>query len=166
MTDQSPQTTEIPTAVFVSSLVTILDELFSSEDAQDNYVLDKGTSMFSTLATIDAATASKQYSPRCSNLAAQVNHTRFYLDTVMDGMRNGWQQVDWDASWQIGDVTAAEWQELIARLQSTYTELRTFAASNTSWSPPMVGGAFAIVAHNAYHLGEIRQALAILQIPE
>lgn len=165
-TAQSPVTitTEIPVDVFRSALLSTLDEAF---EKVDGYFLDKGTSLFETLAPVDAATASKVFSSRASNIAAQVNHTRFYLDVLMRGIRDGFEEkADWDGSWKIGEVNDEEWQDLIDRLHASYVQVRAFAESNTNWNENAVGGAFALIAHCAYHLGEIRQALAALQIPE
>lgn len=154
----------IPVDVFRTALLSTLDETFENVNG---YFLDKGTSMFETLAAIDAATASKVFSSRASNIAAQVNHTRFYLDVLLRGIQNGFdEKADWDGSWKVGEVNDQEWQELIDRLRASYAQVRAFAESNTTWNADSIGGAFALVAHCAYHLGEIRQALAALQVPE
>jgi len=157
----------IPVDVFRSSLLATLDEAFISAPNDWSLFTDKGTSLFETLVSIDAATASRVFSSRASNIAAQVNHIRFYLDVLMNGVKTGFQEkADWEGSWKIGEVTEEEWQELVTRLRTTYQEVRTFAETNDNWNANVVGGAFGIAAHTAYHLGEIRQALAALQVPE
>ncbi|MGN6483331.1 MAG: DinB family protein [Thermomicrobiales bacterium] len=159
-------TSTIPTEEFRSALLTMLDEAFSGATAPSTFFTDKGTSLFETLDGIDAATASRRFSDRASNIAAQVNHIRFYLDALMDGLRSGWKPADWPGSWQVDVVTDAEWQELVQRLKASYAQVRTFAETNPTWTGDYVGGGIAIVAHTAYHLGEIRTSLAALQVPE
>ncbi|MGN6032814.1 MAG: hypothetical protein ACTHQE_14265 [Thermomicrobiales bacterium] len=159
-------TSTIPTEEFRSALLTMLDEAFSGATAPSTFFTDKGTSLFETLDGIDAATASRRFSDRASNIAAQVNHIRFYLDALMDGLRSGWKPADWPGSWQVDAVTDAEWQELVQRLKASYAQVRTFAETNPTWTGDYVGGGIAIVAHTAYHLGEIRTSLAALQVPE
>jgi len=84
----------------------------------------------------------------------------------MEGLTNGWGPADWAGSWQIGEVTEDEWQDLVARLRASWETIRAFAATNEQWDANFVGGAFGIVAHTAYHLGEIRLSLAALHVPE
>ena len=65
---------QIPVDAFRRAVLIMLDEIMSTVH---NYVLDEGTSMFETLATISAEEASRPVSAQSANLAAQVNHVRF-----------------------------------------------------------------------------------------
>ncbi|MEZ4664470.1 MAG: hypothetical protein R2911_43615 [Caldilineaceae bacterium] len=56
--------------------------------------LDKGTSLFETLADISAAEASIPVGGKCATIAAQVEHTRFYLD-VWNSTCSGRSRVRW-----------------------------------------------------------------------
>lgn len=155
---------QIPVDIFRSNVLQLLDETFENVHG---FILDRGTSLFETLATIDAATASRVFSPRASTIAAQVNHTRFYLDVLLSNLRDDdTTPADWDSSWQVGEVTPEEWDALIAGLRASYGEVKTIAANLDEWTHDTVGGAMAIIAHSAYHLGEIRLSLAALQVPE
>ena len=155
---------QIPADIFRANVLQLLDETFENVHG---YILDRGTSLFETLATIDAATASRVFSSRASTIAAQVNHTRFYLDVLLRNMRDGdTTPADWDSSWQVTKVTPEEWDALITGLRASYDEIKTIAANLDEWTDDSVGGAMAIIAHSAYHLGEIRLSLAALQIPE
>ena len=69
---------------FTNSLYALLDEAF---DNVHGYFLDKGTSMFETLATISAEEASRPVGGKCATLAAQVKHVAFYLDVVERSVR-------------------------------------------------------------------------------
>jgi|SRR5680860_281165 len=154
-------TNAIAHADFRSALLATLDEAF---DQVHGYFLDKGDSLFETLAGISATEASRSLGPRSGNIAAKVNHIRFYLDAISANAAAGeYIRVDWESSWAVGEVTDAEWQDLIDRLRATYDGLKGFIQTNDTWNEMFVGGAFGIVAHTAYHLGEIRQALAAIQ---
>jgi len=126
--------------------------------------LDKGTSMFETLATISAEEASRAVGGGCSNIAAQVNHVWFYLD-LMNRMGRGEDvgRPDWDGSWQVGEVDEVEWQRLVAQLRDAYEEASGFIANFDGWNERMIGGAFGMLAHTAYHLGEIRTGLCTVK---
>jgi hypothetical protein len=123
--------------------------------------LDKGTSLFETLADVSAEEASQATSGRCATLAAQVNHVRFYLDVTEKYMleQHG-ERVDWQSSWQVGAVTEEEWARLKDELRASYTRVRATMEGFDSWdNDSRLGGAMAILVHTAHHLGEIRQML-------
>jgi len=148
---------------FTTELFDILEETF---ETHHGIFLDKGTSLFETLAQIDAAEASRPVGGRCATLAAQVAHVTFYLEVLeryIDTGQTG--QVDWGAIWRgVGAVSVEEWGALVANLKQTYARLKDQLRARESWDDDRpIGGALAIVVHSAYHLGEIRQALCTLK---
>ncbi len=155
--------TQIRSDHFAKALFAILDETF---DNVHGFYLDKGTSLFETLATISAAEASIPVGGRCATLAAQVKHIAFYLDVLEKAVRTQqFEREDWGKIWrETRAVTPAEWDELKAALRESYNRIKTLIDDTPEWSTEeQIGGAMAVVAHTAYHLGEIRQALCILQ---
>ncbi|HYI25875.1 MAG TPA: hypothetical protein VD767_10740, partial [Thermomicrobiales bacterium] len=121
-------TTAIPADVFRASLKLALDEAFENVHG---FFLDKGDSLFETLASITAEEASQPLGPRSGNIAAKVNHIRFYLDAIAANAAAGtYVPADWDSSWQVGEVTGTEWQDLVARLDTAYRDLVDFASTN------------------------------------
>ena len=148
---------------FTSALYGLLDEAF---DNVHSYFLDKGTSLFETLATISAAEASIPVGGRCATLAAQMKHVAFYLDVVEKMVRTQqYERVDWGKIWrETTAVTPAEWEEIQVALRQSYDRVKVLIAETPAWdSEQTIGGAIGTVVHTAYHLGEIRQALCILK---
>jgi hypothetical protein len=146
---------------FRQALLEVLEEIFENVHG---YMLDKGTSFFETLARVSAEEASIPVSSQSASIAAQVNHTRFYIDGLLDVVRTGeYVKLDWDSSWQVGPVDDAEWQNLIERLRTAYDQLQEFARGFDKWDAMTIGGAFALVGHCAYHLGEVRQGLGVVR---
>ncbi|MFL5807344.1 MAG: DinB family protein [Roseiflexaceae bacterium] len=147
---------------FKDTLFIALDETF--EQVHGIY-LDKGTSLFETLATITAEEASRPVSATCASIAAQVDHVRFYLDVLERYMQNqAVGKVDWQESWQLKAVTLEEWDALKRRLKETYQRILTTMKGLETWDGENeIGGALAILVHTAYHLGEIRQALCTIK---
>jgi hypothetical protein len=141
--------------------------LGSLEEATSNVhgiFLDKGESLYETLADVTAAQASAPLGPGSGTIAAKVNHIRFYVDAVLTNARAGeFVPADWESSWAVQTVTDEEWADLVARLKATFAEFQQLAGGNDLWPEPVLGGAFGIVIHTGYHLGEIRQALAALR---
>lgn len=153
----------IQTDHFVNALLMLLDETFIQ--VQGIY-LDRGTSLFETLATITAEQASVPVGGRCATLAAQVKHTAFYLDLVIENAQTGtYKPVDWGQIWrETSAVSADEWDALRAGLRDSYERTRELISANTVWTGDReIGGAMGMIVHTAYHLGEIRQALCTLQ---
>jgi hypothetical protein len=157
--------TSIESAQFTGALYMLLDETF---DNVQGIFLDKGTSMFETLATISAEEASIPVGGQCATLAAQVKHTAFYLEGVERNMRSGtYERVDWGEIWRTTSaVTPNEWAAIKARLRTAYEGVRALIADQTDWpSEEHIGGVIATIVHTAYHLGEIRQALCTIKTP-
>ncbi len=74
-------------------------------------------------------------------------------------------KVDWGEIWRtVREVTPDEWASLKHHLKQTYQRLLAMMRGFESWDDESrLGGALAMAAHAAYHLGEIRQALCILK---
>ena len=146
---------------FTSILYDLLDETF---ERVHGIYLDKGTSLFETLATISAEEASLPVGGKCATLAAQVEHVRYYLD-VLEGhmLKQPMDKADWGEIWRtVHSVTPTEWAASQGRLNTTYQRVRG-SMQNLTWDEDEIGAALAIVIHTAYHLGEIRQALCVLK---
>jgi hypothetical protein len=151
--------TQIQTDHFTKALYALLDETF---DSVHGYFLDKGTSMFETLATISAEEASAPVGSKCATLAAQVKHVAFYLDVLEKAVRTQhFERQDWGKIWrETSAVTPEEWDALKSSLRESYNRIKILINDTTEWSSEQqIGGAMAIIVHTAYHLGEIRQAL-------
>lgn len=136
------------------------------ENVQGIY-LDRGTSLFETLATITAEQASLPVGDRCATLAAQVAHVNFYM-TYLLGFARGEEQekADWGYIWNtVSSVNYEEWAASQNRLLATFGELRAVLKDrDVMETEEGIESVMAILIHTAYHLGEIRQALCTLTI--
>ena len=148
---------------FTKALRMLLDETF---DRVQGFYLDGGTSLFETLAGISAAAASIPVGHKCATLAAQVKHVAFYLDVVDNSVRDpSFPPADWDEIWRtVSSVSPDEWAAIQAELRASYNRILKLIDDTPAWPDEVyIGGAIAMIAHTAYHLGEIRQALCTLQ---
>ena len=149
--------------LFRNELLELLEETF---ERSHGIYLDRNTSLFETLDTISAAEASIPVSATCASLAAQVAHVRFYLDVLMKYITTETnERVDWGEIWRtVEAVTPEEWDTSRQQLRDSYQTLRAMVTAYEKWDmPDAIGGAIGMVAHSAYHLGEIRQALCTLR---
>ncbi len=153
--------TAINSEHLVKALVALLDETF---DNVQGYYLDKNTSLFETLAGISAEKASIPVGGNCATLAAQVKHTAFYLDVVNNSVRDpNYPKADWGEIWRtVNAVSPDEWAAIQAELRASYNQILDLLKTTPNWGEDEIGGAIGVIAHTAYHLGEIRQALCCL----
>jgi hypothetical protein len=81
----------------------------------------------------------------------------YALLTVRDSNR---PRVDWGEIWRtVSSVTPDEWDAIQAELRTNYNRTLSLIEDTPAWEESQIGGAIAVIAHTAYHLGEIRQAL-------
>lgn len=151
---------------FRKEFLAIWKELFEPTEGP-HYLLDGGDSFFETLAGITAEEANVPVSKQSANLAAQVQHTAFYVDALRQGLATNWTyKADWAGSWTIDPVDDVRWQALIGDLRDAYAWVTAFASDNEDWNADYVGGAFALACHAAYHLGEVRQGIGVIRSRE
>ena len=148
---------------FTKAITLLLEETF---DSVQGIYLDKGTSMFETLADISAEEASVPVGGNCATLAAQVKHTAFYLDVLEKSIRTQqFEKNDWDKIWrEVTAVSSKQWQTIQSELRDSYNRIKQLIHDTPEWqNEEQIGGAIATIVHTAYHLGEIRQALCTLK---
>ncbi len=141
----------------------VLDEAFSNGQG---IFLDRKTSLFETLADMTAQEASIPVGGKCATLAAQVRHVAFYLDVVDRSVRDpNAPRADWDEIWRtVSVVTPDEWDAIRADLRASYDRILRLMDDTPDWNDvDVIAGTVGVVAHTAYHLGEIRQALCTLR---
>jgi hypothetical protein len=165
MVTTQTDTPTIAVADFRNAFLAVWNEIFALDDSGGpTMLLDRGASMFQTLAEISAVEASIPVSNQSASLAAQVNHTTFYIQALRDGIASNWEpKADWDDSWKVEAVDDAEWQALIDKLRAEYEWVKGLATQAQEWNEDYIGGAFALAAHAAYHLGEIRQGIGVIR---
>jgi hypothetical protein len=147
---------------YLNPLLDMLDEVFENHHG---YILDKGTSLFETLASISAEQASIPVGGKCASLAAQVAHITYYIELLEQIiLTRQYPQADWGEIWRtVGKVTPEEWDDLREKLKAAYRRIVELLRANPAWDADSIGGTLGILAHTAYHLGEIRQALCTLR---
>ena len=140
----------------------VLEETF--ENVHGAY-LDKGTSLFETLAQICAEDASQPMG-NCATIAAHVAHTRYYLQVLEDRMfGRDLSYVNWEQIWtEISALDDAQWTGMIAELKADYERVKGHLDGAESWDGIReLSSMLGIIVHSAYHLGEIRQMMCHLE---
>ena len=148
---------------FANNLFQLMEETF--EARHHGIYLDEGTSLFETLETVSAQEASIPVGGKCASLAAQVAHVTFYIESFERfAIHQDNSPRDWGLIWRtVEKVTPEEWGSLKDKLKDAYQRMGKLFHENKVWNEDTIGGSLSIVAHTAYHLGEIRQALCVLK---
>ena len=77
---------------------------------------------------------------------------------------------DWKNSFNLANATPTGWEELKQGLQKAYDNVMSVVNEQArvplaDWPPLYVAGLAAMTAHNAYHLGAIRQIAIVVRDP-
>lgn len=126
--------------------------------------LDKGDSLWATLENVTAEQASIPIAPGGNSIASQVSHIVYYMDLTAIFMRGDEPEyVDWGEAWKTISVSEDEWKELRDALGESQAKILTLIDSTPDEmfaDPEVLGGSYGLIAHCAFHLGQIRHALA------
>jgi hypothetical protein len=150
-----------------NSLRTLLAETMFRADTRACFVLNGGEpGMIETLKSLSAQTVSTPPGPNRKPIVSHANHVLYgwgLINRALHGDEHAFEGTDWDAAWKLVQVNDAEWQKLLAQLESTGREILELGPKTEHWNEIMLTGMFASAAHTAYHLGAIRQMLRDVQ---
>ena len=127
------------------------------------------TALFGTLAPLTAAQAYAAPGPGARSAAAHVAHLRFALDLTFRRLQGENPPADWASSFDLPpDRSPAAWQSLQLELRRAYDRVLAFLQARRQvppqdWPPIHLVGLSATIAHNAYHLGAIRQIAQVVR---
>lgn len=163
---------EIVTASLLSeSIATMLDEAILGPEGPGSWFTDHGreSGFLGSIETLSAEEASRPVTPgdRIS-VASHVGHLRYALGLALRAMRgeNPYSDADWEGSWAADAVDESTWRAMIEDLKAVAADLRTAIADPEVWTSSMrVTGMIGNVAHAAWHLGAVRQALGLVRAP-
>ncbi|MED3794264.1 hypothetical protein P4571_17695 [Niallia alba] len=122
-----------------------------------------GSGLFGTLEKISAEDASIPING--TTIAAQTDHTRYYLWVANSYLNGEEPRKDWGASWKITTVDQITWAQFTDELQQEYTTLLKKIDSLDSLDEQTSNGLLGALAHSAYHLGSIRQMIKSIKVP-
>jgi len=128
--------------------------------------LDKGTSFLETLDSVTAEAASERATAGTASIAAHVKHVIFYMDVIERSLRGEeLGKVNWREIWENDQpVSRDAWIAQVAALRAEFAKVLQMLSDPAMWEREDAFGEFmAIAVHSAYHLGAIRQALAVIR---
>ncbi len=131
-------------------------------DVGSSWITD-GKADSGVLGCIDILTAEQAYAAPVQgarSVAGHVAHLRFSLDLLVQRMQGDNPHADWKNSFNLDN--GMEWSALKADLRRAYDAAlveieKQRNAPLAEWPGIHVAGLCGTIAHNAYHLGAIRQ---------
>ncbi|MBW3111646.1 MULTISPECIES: hypothetical protein [Bacillaceae] len=149
----------------LAAVKTLLKETFEGPEGNGSWYTESkpGSGLFGTLDGLSAEDASIPV--HGTTIAAQTDHTRYYIWVARSYMSGEVPDKDWEASWKITSVDTDTWTQFTSELQQEYTALLTTIDSLTSFEEQTFSGMLGAIAHSAYHLGSIRQMVKAIKVP-
>ncbi|MDR4315442.1 Uncharacterised protein [Niallia circulans] len=144
---------------------TLLKETYAGPEENASWYTEAkpGSGLFGTLEKISAEDASIPVNG--TTIAAQTDHTRYYLWVANSYLNGEVPSKDWGASWKITTVDKITWAQFTDELQQEYTKLIKKIDSLGSLDKQTSHGLLGALAHSAYHLGSIRQMIKSIKVP-
>jgi uncharacterized damage-inducible protein DinB len=121
-------------------------------------------SVLGSLAALSAEDAYASPAPGRPSVAAHAAHLKYTLELTLKRLRGENPAAEWERSFDAGAPSAAAWEQLQQELRAAYDGVLAFFDQYRSkpiadWQPIQVAGLAAMIGHNAYHLGAIRQVI-------
>ena len=151
-----------PSPSALASSLELLRETFEGPAGPSTYFIDNDpkAGFFGALDGVTAAQASRPTRPGGATIAGHVFHAGFHLDMSTAWLDGDRADRDWAKSWELGTVDDAAWTALRRQFRGQYEAFQRAVArepEDGGESFPTILGA---IAHAAYHLGAVKQALA------
>ncbi len=152
---------EISTNIVIPQLLAVLREALEGPPERWSYFTDNraDAGLFGTLAPLGAADASRPIAG--TSVAAHVHHVAWALEATSAWIRGDRGKRNWKESWSVSTVDDAAWKRLLEELRHRYEEMRQTIQTHALDGEEAFGGAAGAIAHLAYHLGAIRQKIAV-----
>jgi hypothetical protein len=154
---------DVPSGTIVAQFLRVLREAFDGPPGPWSYFTDKDSlaGVFGTIDGLSAMEASRRIGASATSIAGHVHHLAGSLAISTRWIRGELTARDRDQSWTVSAVDEREWSALRAALRREYEAILTTIQSHGHWDENAIGGAAGAIAHVAYHLGAIRQRVAV-----
>lgn len=164
MTTPTPApSTPVSAADLVAHARAVLREVLHGAAEKWSYVTDAGpeAAVLGALASLTPEQASRPVAG--SSVAAHASHIRFALEASTAWISGDRGSHDWSQSWTPSTVDAESWPRLIEDLRRAHERIDAAIRDHALTDSIAAGAAVGAAAHTAYHLGAIRQKIALLR---
>ena len=121
-------------------------------------------SVLGSLDSLNVDQANSEPKPGRKSIAGHAAHLRYTLDLTLKRLNGENPTPDWKSSFDAGTKSLAAWEQLKKDLRTAYDGVLAFYdrlrdKPINEWVPIHAVGLSAMIGHNAYHLGAIRQLM-------
>jgi hypothetical protein len=161
----------IEKAVLTKAALALYDEAYLGPAGKGTWFVDNEprSGLLGSLEAFDSIEASRPLHPGDPiTLASHVAHLLYSLSLANRSMKgeNPYPEADWAKSWDTRAVGESDWKLLVSSLKKEYEDFRSALASGKAWADEeSLTGSLGLIAHGAWHLGAIRQALGLVRAP-
>lgn len=140
----------------------VLREALEGSPSNGSYFTDPGPGggLLPTLAKLTAEQASRPLAG--TSIAAHAGHVMFALEASIAWISGDRAPRDWRQSWLTNTVDDETWQSLQREIRRRYELAQTAVQRESVNSAEAFGGSLGLIAHIAYHLGAIKQKVALV----
>jgi hypothetical protein len=151
---------------FHDAAVELLREAFEGvrPGERGTWFVEGTEAILPTLKEISAAQASQKPNPGLASIGAHTRHL-VYMLTWGNACHGGERpEGDWNSTWSRDEFSAEEWDSMRAEVETRYRNYFAWFRDNTDWTHELgVISPLSMLPHVAYHLGAIRQLLALVR---
>ena len=137
------------------TILDILRESMHGTDEHGAFLSSGPNGMLDLLRELSAEEASLPISG--ASIATHAIHLSFSFEVYKEwiqGVRDS--EYDWDKSWEKHDVSTAEWDTLLSRINRHHNDLEDAIRQHGEHDFEAMWGGVGALAHTAYHLGIIQ----------
>lgn len=153
----------------IPTLIDQFRETFEGKVGEWVWIVDAtpNTGVFASIESVSVVDAYVAPAAGMNTIAAHVAHLRFSLDLTHERLQGENPPADWASSFATPDPSTQAWETQKAELRRAYDAVLALlqesrAKTVQEWPAINVVGLAAMTAHNAYHLGAIRQLVRLL----
>jgi len=151
----------------VPTLIDMYRETFEGEVRPGWCWIVSGPARDSVLGSLDQLTVQQAYAvagPERKSIAAHTAHLKYTLELTLKRLQGENPPTDWPGSFHVDEASGANWEKLRMGVKEAYLAVLAYFEQQRQtpiqdWQPIHVAGLTAMIGHNAYHLGAIRQLM-------
>ncbi|EAQ78338.1 hypothetical protein [Blastopirellula marina] len=151
--------------MIAQSLTTLLGEALNGGTVESSWFIHRNDpGLIRLLRRYSALEASTPPAAGRMPIVAHAEHLRYHLSLIeatLRGEADAFATADWSAAWEVKMIRDADWNALIAEIDALGRVWLEACETPHEWDSMMLTGAFASIAHLAYHMGAIRQIALI-----
>jgi hypothetical protein len=147
----------------IGQVINVLDETFIYRKKPWTYFTDNkpDAGFLGLLEGLNAADVSRPIAG--TSIVSHVHHVIFSLLESTAWISGDHSHKDWNESWRVNTITDEEWSKMLDHMRASFLALRNTIRDHGAADILTIGGTVGVLAHMAFHLGAIRQKVAMLR---